>query len=908
MNKKLIEVALPLDEINAACVREKHVHHGHPSTLHLWWARRPLAAARAVTFASLVDDPSSHPNLFPTEADQAKERERLFGIIRDLVVWENSNNEDVLSKAQAEIMKSTDNNPPAFLDPFAGGGALPLEAQRLGLNTYACDLNPVAVMINKAMVEIPAKYQKLPPVNPEHKHDCDSWDRSTGMASDVEYYGKMLKQKAFEKIGHLYPTIRVKEDGKEREATVMAWIWARTVKCPNPACGCEMPLANTFVLCKKNGKEAWVEPKSRDGKVFFNTHNSSCPKDKETIKRGKGASFECISCGTVAEKKYIHDQFENQKVGERLMAIVAEGSSGKIFLSPSERHIKAAEEAIPLNAPTELMDLDSPNLVSGRGYGITRWRELFSNRQLVLAETLIGLLDEIERSVLNQINGKTQYTDYEKAIRVYLTFVIDKLLDHSSSFCSWNINMQAIRNVFGRQAIPMAWDYAEVNPFCNTSGCFDNMLEWVYKSVQSFPVSTSIGQVAQWDATQDNSLRDIMISTDPPYYDNIGYAELSDFFYVWMRKALQKTYPILFSTILTPKTPELVALPHRFDGSKPKAKEFFEDGMSQTCKQLFLYSREDIPVTIYYAFKQTEMDDDDGKASSGWETMLTSIINAGFSITGTWPIRTEMDNRPVAADTNALASSVIIVCRKTKSKLSPITMRQFLDILKSETVPALKQLQAANIAPVDLAQSSIGPGIAVYSRYEAIIKSDGSKLGVREALKLINHELDSHLTASIGSTDSSTSYCLSLYTQKAFNEIPYGDAETLAKAKNIAVADLAKIGVLDSAKSKVNLRVREDLPKFNKFSEDCLWLVTQQIVHAYKEGGYAAVAEIFNEISESTAEKVKSLCYQLFSIAENKGWAQEALVYNEIITTWDSTVATARELKVTKKDSQPELF
>lgn len=901
MKKKLIEVALPLDEINAACVREKHVHHGHPSTLHMWWARRPLAAARAVTFASLVDDPSSHPEQFSTEADQIKERERLFQIIRKLVVWENSNDESVINAAKAEIMKSTGNNPPAFLDPFAGGGALPIEAQRLGLKTYACDLNPVAVMINKAMVELPAKYQKLPPINPEHRNDCDSWERCTGMANDVEYYGNMLKHKAFEKIGHLYPTVRVKDNGMEYDATVMAWIWARTVRCPNPACGNNVPLIRSTTLCKKNGNEHHLLIK--DGSIQVRPGKAS--QEEGTIRR-TGAI--CPHCGQPVEFEYIREYSTKTGFANTLIAIVAERQGGgKLFFSRDEEHEKKALAVEPEWKPMEMVTNPCHDVDRLPKYGMPMWGDAFTKRQLIMLTTMIDLLDEIENRINEDTPNDEKYHDYGKAIRTYLAFIIDKLAAHSSSFSPWNYQMQAVGNLFSRQAIQMVWDYAEGNPFCNSSGCFDNMLEWVVKSVQTFPASSSVGQVAQWDATQDNGLRNIMISTDPPYYDNIGYADLSDFFYVWMRKSLQKTYPDLFTTMLTPKTPELIASPHRFNGNKTKAKRFFEDGMSQTCKNLFQYSREDIPVTIYYAFKQTEMDADDEKASSGWETMLSAIINAGFSITGTWPLKTELTTL-LKKDISALSTSVIIVCRKAKYKLPSITMRQFLDILKAETLPALKQLQAANIAPVDLAQSSIGPGIAVYSRYEAIIKSDGSKLSVREALKLINHELDSHLTASIGSTDSETSYCLSLYAQKAFNEVPYGDAETLAKAKNIAVADLARIGVLDSVKGKVNLRVREDLPKFDSDSENCLWLVTQQVVHAYETFGYNGVAEIFTAISEGTIEKIKSLCYQLFSVADGKGWTQEALAYNAMITTWDSTVSAARALKTNRKETQLELF
>lgn len=907
MKKKLIEVALPLDEINSACIKEKSTRQGHPSTLHAWWARRPLAAARAVTFASLVDDPSSHPEQFPTEADRIKERERLFEIIRNLVKWENSNDEDVLNAAKAEIMKSTDNNPPAFLDPFAGGGALPLEAQRLGLKAYACDLNPVAVMINKAMIEIPAKYQGLPPINPQRSGVQSKWCRCTGMAEDIEYYGTILKQKAYEKIGHLYPTVRCMEDGKEKDASVIAWLWSRTVKCPNPTCGCEMPLVKDFFFLRKKGNEQYIQPvlDYTNRKISY-VAKRGIPRAAISSKTARGANFKCIMCDNSVSSDYIRGEACSGRMGSSLIGIIVEGNNRRILVSPSSSHINIASIKKPEDFPSGKIGDDRRALWTPL-YGLDTFDKLFTNRQLTLLTTLSNLLDDIEKQVNDDIASDSRYKDYGTAIRTYLAFVIDKMTDYHSNSCSWNVTQEGIKRVFGLQGIPMAWDYAEANPFCNSSGCFDNMLEWVVKSVQTFPVSAFVGQIAQWDATQDNGLRDVLISTDPPYYDNIGYSDLSDFFYVWMRKSLKKTYPDLFTTLLTPKTPELIASPYRFDGSKLKAKKFFEDGMSQTCKNLFLYSRDDMPVTIYYAFKQSETDEDESKASSGWETMLTAIINAGFSITGTWPLHTERETG-LKAHINALASSIVIVCRKTSSKLPPITMRQFLDVLKAETVPALKQLQAANIAPVDLAQSSIGPGIAVYSRYEAIIKSDGTKLGVREALKLINHELDAHLNAAIGNVDSETSYCLALYKQKAFNEISFGEAETLAKAKNVAVDNMAHIGVLDSAKGKVNLRVREDLPAFSSSSKDCLWLVTQQVVHAFETKGYEGVAEVFSEVEDDKIEKIKNICYQLFSIAENNGWTQEALSYNAMITTWDSTIESSREIRKNKKEMQPELF
>ena len=888
--KKLIEVALPLEEINKACVREKSIRHGHPSTLHLWWARRPLAAARAVIWASLVDDPSSHPEEFPTLEEQTKERDRLFAILKELVIWENSNNKEVMDKAKAEILKSTGYPPPALLDPFAGGGAIPFEAARLGLNSYAADLNPVAVMINKAMIEIPARFQGMQPINPDAKSARDSntgYENSTGLAEDILYYGNLLKEKAFEKIGHLYPKVHI--DEVNMDVTVIAWLWARTVKCPNPACGAEVPLVHSFDVSKKKGKERHVEVHYDSKRNLSFTVEDGLAKKSGTVNR-KGAICPC--CGEPVEYEYIRQVSSARLLNSELMAIVAESSEGRVYLSPNKAHVKLSQIEKPSEVPDGNLSF-YPGCLNTNVYGYDTFSKLFTNRQLFMLTTLSTILDDVcqqvekDYSIVNK--SKDDAKAYSDAIRTYLAFVIDKLADRSSSFCSWDSSREGLRNVFGRQAIPMVWDYAEANPFSDSSGCFSNMLEWVYKAVKEYP-KMSQGEVVQWDATQDNGLSNIMISTDPPYYDNIPYAYLADFFYVWLRNSLKNTYPELFPTVLTPKASELTAIRYRFEGGREEAKSFFEDGMARTCQNLFEYTRDDVPVTIYYAFKQSD-NDSDGKASSGWETMLSAIIKAGFTITGTWPMRTELENRNVASGANALASSIVIVCRKMDGAKPSTTMRLFADELRSELLPAVQKLQASNIAPVDLAQSAIGPGIAVYSRYKSIIQADGSELSVRDALKLINRELDSILNEHDSDIDTESSLCLMLYSQKGYNEWTFGDVNTLATAKNTSVDALARLGIVESGKGKVRVYERNELKPFSGTSK-CIWLITQQAVRAFENDGFTGIAEIFADISESDVSKVKKLCYQLFSIADKKKWTEEALVYNSVITSWDDAISS----------------
>ena len=902
--KKLIEVALPLEAINAESAREKSIRHGHPSTLHLWWARRPLATARAVIWSSLVDDPSSHPEQFPTEEAQQQERERLFDILTRLVKWENSNDEGVLAEAKAEIMKSTNNNPPALLDPFAGGGAIPLEAQRLGLEAHAHDLNPVAVMINKAMIEIPPKFAGRSPVNPEAQRQGaanQGWKGAAGLAEDVRYYGEWMKQEAYKRIGHLYPKAKL-EDGSE--ATVIAWIWARTVKCPNPACGCEMPLVKSFMLSKKKGKEAYIQPTCAGSAFTYKVVNGKPSADEGTVSR---AGAKCLACGTSVAFDYIRQEAREHRMQSVLTAVVAEGKYGRLYLTANSEHRNAAHVSRPDDAPSGI--LSGKARVNVSLYGFNETSDLFTPRQLTALTTFSSLVSEAQQKaeadavavgVFNDhialSEGGSGARAYGEAVGVYLAFVVDKMADYHSSICSWHSSKELIRNTFGRQAIPMVWDFAEANPFSDSAGCCDNMLEWVTKATLLFP-ATIQGSAKQHDAQSDNGLRNIAVSTDPPYYDNIGYADLSDYFYVWMRQALKGTYPKLFRTMLVPKAEELVATPYRFDGSVEKARDFFEDGMFNTCCRLHDYSRDDIPVTIYYAFKQSETDTEDTTSSTGWETMLSAIIRAGFSITGTWPMRTEMANRSIASGTNALASSIVLVCRKRDETTGSATRREFINALHREMRPALEKLQSANIAPVDLAQSAIGPGIGVFSRYKSVLEADGKPMSVRAALQIINQELDAFYNEQEGELDRESRFCVELFSQYAFNNIKFGDADILARAKNTSVQALAEHGVLMAAKGQVRLKTRDELPERVDTHESCTWLLTQQLARAMEVGGVKACAAIVLNIFGSNAEEAKALAYRLYPICERKNWAQEGYAYNNLVVAWPDIQSAAAQMQ-----------
>lgn len=913
MGKKLIEVALPLEKINFESSREKSIRHGHPSTLHLWWARRPLAAARAVLWASLIDDPSSCPDRFPTEELQNNERQRLFKILENLVVWDNSNNEAVLSSSHEEIMKSTSNNPPALIDPFAGGGAIPFEAQRLGLRTFAHDLNPVAVLINKAMIEIPSIFTGCCSVNPDARQKLSSGGGAGALdlANDVRYYGNLLKKELYNEIGSLYPKVKVPNNLGGGEATVIAWIWARKCKCSNPACACEIPLASSFILSKKKNNEAWVEPFYDNNKLKFKIHYGKCPKGLESNKLGRSALFKCPICGGVTTDKYVKQCGQNNTLGTELMAIIAEGNNKRLFLPPDLEHIHAADVSKPDNCPYGAMP-QNPRWFSPPAFGMKDYQDLFTNRQLKLLTTMSDLVKRIQKTVeidacsagykndhIPLKDGGKGALAYSQAISTYLALAIDRCVDYYSMFATWSGDF--IAHTFGRQAIPMVWDFAECNPFSNSTGNWSGAVNWVCSAIERFPVVANTAVVEQRDAQTDCGVRNVLVSTDPPYYDNIGYADLSDYFYIWLRRTIKDIYPELFGTLLVPKAEELVATPYRFNGNVEEAKTFFEDGMFQTCKQLYKYADKEYPVTIYYAYKQSDTDKDSNTSSSGWETMLSAIIRAGFAITGTWPMRTER-TVGIKGHTNMLASSIVLVCRKRMGQEKICTRKNFINELKKELKYALKNLQNSNIAPVDLAQSAIGPGMAIFSKYSQVFESDGTPMSVRSALQIINQELDLYFNEQDSDLDSESRFCIDLYSQYAFNELPYGDALTLATAKNTSVEIMSSHGTVYARRGKVRLIERAELSDCIDEHGSNIWLLCQQLTYKMETEGIEGCAKAVVSLFGSNAERAKDLAYRLYTIAERKKWAQEAYAYNALVVSWPEIQARAGELKVIRPE------
>lgn len=956
--KKLIEVALPLDAINVASAREKSIRHGHPSTLHLWWARRPLAAARAVIFAQMVNDPGYQQGggfrYGVNKERAAQERERLFKIIEDLVQWENTHNEEVLERARAEIRRSwretcelNKNHPqaaelfnpdklPGFHDPFAGGGSIPLEAQRLGLDSYASDLNPVAVTINKAMIEIPPRFAGCAPVGPRLAGDrqedhAKDWSGARGLAEDVRRYSAWMRIEAEKRIGHLYPKISVTADmAAERpdlkplvghSLTVIAWLWARTVKSPNPAFShVDVPLVSTFVLSSKEGKQVYVEPVVEGDSYRFTVKVGALSDQAlQGTAAGKRGGFYCLMSRSPIDYKYVRAEGTAGRMGARLMAIVAQGARGRFYLAPTHEH-----EAIPLEAAPKWrpeLKLHGKCRVNVSNYGLDTYGDLFTSRQLVALSTFSDLLQEAIANCRQEAMaagmaddglgldaGGRGATAYAEAVAVYLSFVQNKTADGSSTVCRWMHQRDSLFNTFAKQALPMNWDYAEVNVLADCTRSFSESTAWTAESIEGTcvrdPAAVGVVQVADAQR-QDISARKV-VSTDPPYYDNIGYADLSDFFYVWLRKSLKQIYPSLYATLAVPKAEELVATAYRHDSTED-AEAFFLDGMTQAMHNLAVQVHPAYPVTIYYAFKQSETKGEAGTSSTGWETFLEAVIRAGFGLTGTWPMRTERDTRSIGLGTNALASSIILVCRQRATDAQTVSRREFIRELNAALPDALDEMTRGGVnspvAPVDLSQAIIGPGMAIFSQYAAVLEADGTPMPVKTALQLINRFL------AEDDFDHDTQFCLHWFEQQGWATGRFGEADVLARAKGTSVAGLQATGVVESGKGELRLLRSNELPHDWAPETDTrlpVWEALHHLIRALNQDGESAAGELLARMP-ARAESIRALAYRLYTLCERKGWADDARAYNELVTAWSGIEQAAGEAGVIGSQAQLDI-
>lgn len=998
--KKLIEVALPLEAINRESAREKSIRHGHPSTLHLWWARRPLAACRAVLFSSLVDDPSSDPRYrrpdgtVDEEAASAK-RSELFNLIEELVKWENSSNPKVIDAARAEIarcvasrkietgelaketvvwesgtakpggLKGTKHPKgplpresdvltayevslgggiariakpeainaflaefaPPVLDPFCGGGSIPLEAQRLGLRAFGSDLNPVPVLITKALIEIPPKFANMPPVNPESRGiagkgspdvggkgkkkagrevqgqlGTQSWKGAAGLAEDVRYYGRWMRDEAQKRIGHLYPKITVTEamarDRKDlkdyigQELTVIAWLWARTVPSPDPAAaGAPTPLLSTCHLSTVENKEAWLNldregTRLRYSVVLGNPPPSLVEAVDSGARAGRG-KFKCLLTQSPIPPEYIKECGRTGTMGSALVAAVLEGKRGRVYLGGDVLPVPDEPDS------SLFMDVPCPE-ISGYFnpfiYGFDTVGKLFSPRQKRSLAAFIEALHAAHDKVM--ADGGS--TDYAAAMSVYLTLTLGRFANYNNSFCTWHNGRQCVSHTFAEQGVGMAWDFVETNPLSDSTGSWASMLNYAPATIASLPMGT--GDARQHDAGRPfEHVASPVISMDPPYFSSITYADFADFFYCVHRACLSTYIPALYRTMATPKADEIVAAWHRFDGSRPKAGAFFTERLAAALTNVRQSASPDAPISVYYAFKQSESDEEGEVGITAWESILEVLLGSGFEIVRTWPVRTEYTTTRKATK-NVLASSIVIVGRGRLTDAPMASRREFVAALKRELPAALRDLQSGNIAPVDLAQAAIGPGMAVFSRFAKVLETSGDRMGVRTALALINQVLDEVLAEQEGEYDADTRWCIKWFEQFAHNDGPYGDAETLCKAMAVGVNGLQETGVVAAKSGKVRLFKRTELmggkpETWDPATDDDIlhWEVCQYLCWALETGGEQAAADLLrriNAVYAGAAEVARDLAYRLYVLCERKKWASEAIAYNALVVSW----------------------
>ena len=886
--RKLIEVAIPIDIINNASIREKSIRHGHPSTFHIWWARRPLATCRAVLFCQLVDDPSSFPDKFPTAGAIIKERARLFSIVERLVKWENSNNKSVLDEAKTEIRKCFDGTLPEIYDPFSGGASIPLEAHRLGLNVRGSDLNPVPVLIGKALLEFPLEFKGKPPLHPGIKRQTH-YENMDGLAEDIRYFARVLRDRTWESVGHLYPKVQLESRDGNGSATVLSWIWVRTVTSPDPAMqGALIPLVASYWLCKKPNKKVWVEPYISNKRVCF-TVKTGTPTDEREIDRGnkvsRGANFVCQLSGTAVTAEYVKTQGNAGKMGWQLLAIVAESSSGRKYISPNDKHKNTAFSESPSWKPDFPMSQHS-QYMTVTNYGVNRWSDYFMARPTIALTKFLSNIPEVCNDVITD-------KKYRQLIETYLTLGVSRLAGFQAMGTHWGKNVESVIPVFSMQALPMRWDITESNPFSNSSGNFLGQIEFMAQVIRNLPECYSDILIDQYNATEAN-FSNYVVSTDPPYYDNIPYADLSDFYYVWLRKGLRSIYPNLFETILVPKDDELVADRERHLG-KENAEKFFLNGMTTVISNMANQGIPSLPTTLYYAYRQGEVNED-GKSPRGWATFLQAIANSGFQINATWPIRTEFLVGKKQSK-NALSTSIILVCRPRRRDAGSITRSEFIKEIRHEILGGLQRLRDASISPTDLPQSSIGPGISVYTKYDSVLEADDSVMDVKTALQLINGELDDIVNDLQGNFDTVTRFLISWYEQLGLHGGEFGKADSIARARGTSVDNASSVGLVKSSGGTVRILHRSELS--DDWAEspkllDTVWGSCQGVIRVLEQSGEMKAAAFLKTLSGTRIEEIKDLAYCLYDISINKiNNAKEANSYNALISVWSDLMQHA---------------
>lgn len=911
---KLIEVDMPLLQINSESAKDNYLRVGHPRTMHMWWARRPLAACRAIIFASLVDDPSGCPE-FPTPELADAEREVLHGLIAELIKWSSTDmtkqsNVELLNRARRYIAQSVargkDKPAPtepedvlAYLDshkgqitvydPFSGGGSIPLEAQRLGLPTIGTDLNPVAVVLTKCLVELPAMYRQVqqPSGCSPSKVDDVAATQSLGndhghLPTDFRKYASSLRDIAFNRLSEHLPPVEL-EDGSQAE--VVAWLWANAVPCANLACIATIPLKKSFRL-RTTPSKLWSCPKWQPGTTkpvwVIQDHDKGIPNKDETVSRS--GVITCTACKHETNRDYLRAQFVNGRATIQLTAIVAESNGKRIYVAPNASHENAAESAKPAWRPQGAIP-GRARSISVQGYGFTEWSHLFTDRQTLVLNTFVDSINTVREQMLDDGVSETQVN----ILCTYLALTIGKLANVSNRLAWWDNDKENVVGVFGGQSIGMVYDFAESNPFSKISKSYDRYIENIAKVLDRLPTDVNPGVAEQANALNSSFVETgPVILTDPPYYDNVGFGDISDFFYVWLRPAIRDIYPRMFASSLVLKDDELVVAP-RFDNARSR----FEDLMAQTLRRIRDNSNPAYPSSIMYAYRQS-VEEKDGEVSTGWETMLNALVNAKFVIVGTWPIRTESGSGLRMQGSTKLASSIVLVCRPRPDDAPVATRNEFLAQLGPQLGEALDRFSKdGHIAQLDLRQAAIGPGMQVFSKYSSVITLDNEPVSIREALQHINGAFDRYFERQFGELDGPSRFCVEWLGTFGWKFGPAGAAEVQATAMNGSVSSL----LLDwdfAVSSDSNLRMKH-YDQFDPSIRDSVlsdaspaWegLMRMAFHISDQQGqGVRGCAEVAGAMGAG-AQKVQRLARVLFERFRRNDETDEILVYDEILREW----------------------
>jgi putative DNA methylase len=882
VSTKLVEVALPLEAISKASKADKDRKVGTIKNVHKWFAPMPTPAWRALLFATLIDDPG----------DEEGRAELLKFIERLVPAHGGAPDAETLAEAHKRIQEATGGNPPTVFDPFCGGGSTLVEAQRLGLPAAGSDLNPVAVLITRTITELIPQVAGRPPlVGDAGQLGLMSGGPLDGFLADCAHYARRIRDQVWEQIGHLYPPA-------PGGGTVVAWLWARTVRCPNPACRALAPLAASLWLSKRTGDKRWLNPTyCRPGEpVRFEIGSGlGGPPRDSTLAR---TAATCLVCGESMPLDYVRDEGRAGRMGVEPLAIAVDGAKNRHFLSTTDAQTTMPEA----NPATEPIDLAIPEQALGfrvQLYGMTNYASLFTKRQL----TMLGAFANVIAELPDWVKKDGGDGVYAAALTSVLGLCLGKLSASSSTQTRLELENH-FPPAFGRHALPMVWDFAELNPFSGSAGDWMSHVSSVMGGLRALPGTRTPASSFQSDArvASEHLSGPVLLATDPPYFAQIGYADLSDFFYLWLRRALAPVHPDLFSTVATPKAQELIAAPYRHGGSVAAATGYFISGFTDTFRNLLPSTVPTLPILIVYAHRQNESDPG-GPSSTAWDAMLTAIVSSGLRIVGTWPIHATHSSRQIGLGTNALASYVVLVCRPQIQAAKVVDRQGFIAALHAELPKAIRKLQEGAISSIDLGQATIGPGMAIFSRFAKVIEPTGQAMTVRSALELISQIQSEVLDEFVGDLDPETRWAMIWYRDHGFEDGPFDDADKLSKTTVTSTDELVAAGIATARAGKVKLRSREDLPATWSPRDDdrtTVWEVTQHLAKAVTSGGWQQAAPLFRRCGR-WVDDARALAYWLSTAAAAKSRAKDALDYDSLVTSWPELQRLAAQ------DEQPSI-